>query len=136
MLIFCDDTTVIASGKNLSDLVNFVNSELRKISIWFRVNMMSLHPCKTKFTIFHSYEQSIPWDELNIVIDDNDEDCLSPDPSLIKKLAFVNKHSDTPAIGLSVTLSKTLFNLRRAKNILSEQSLKSLYYSTIHCHLI
>ena len=29
-----------------------------------------------------------------------------------------------------------MFNLRRAKNILSEQSLKLLYYSTFHCHLI
>ena len=126
---FCDDTTIIASGKNISDLVNFVNSELRKNFIWFRVNMMSLHPCKKKFTIFHSYEQSIPWDELYIVIDDNDEDCLSPDPSLIKKLAFLNKHSDTPAIRLNVKLSKALFNLRRAKNILSEQSLKQLSLS-------
>ena len=61
---------------------------------------MSLHPCKTKFTVFHSNEQSIPWNELNILIDDNDENCISPDHCLIKKLTFVNKHSDTPAIRL------------------------------------
>ena len=67
--------------------------------------MISLHPCKTKFTIFHSNEQSIPWDELNIVIDDNDEDCTFPDPSLIKKLVFVNKHS---RVGPIVTIGSLL----------------------------
>ena len=44
VLLFCDDTTILASGKNLNELVEFVNAELKNISQWFRANQMSLHP--------------------------------------------------------------------------------------------
>ena len=33
-------------------------------------------------------------------------------------------------------ISKSLFILRRVKNLLSEKWLKTLYYSLVHCHLI
>ena len=52
LLLFCDDTTILASGKNLNELIEFVNLELSKICEWFRSNQLSLHPGKTKFTIF------------------------------------------------------------------------------------
>ena len=154
MLLFCDDTTILASGPNLNELVNKVNIELQKISQWFRSNEMSLHPLKTKFTVFHSPGQIIPWDEINLVIDENDPNCSNYDPNLIKKLEYVNSNSDIPAIKflgvyfdptlsfkyhidqLNLKLSKALFLLRRAKNILDINSLTSLYFSTFHCHLI
>ena len=37
---------------------------------------------------------------------------------------------------ISTKISKALFILRRVKNLLSEKSLKTLYYSLVHCHLI
>ena len=37
---------------------------------------------------------------------------------------------------LNKKLSKSLFCIRRSKNILTEKALKTLYYSTFHCHLI
>ena len=47
-LIFADDTTLLASGENLDDLIDFVNSELHKLVTWFRPNRMCLHPEKNK----------------------------------------------------------------------------------------
>ena len=115
---------------------------------------MSLHPLKTKFTIFHSPGQIIPWDDLNLVIDENDPECTNYDPNLIKKLEYVNGDSEIPAIKflgvyfdptlsfkyhidqLNLKLSKALFLLRRAKNVLNLESLKSLYFSSFHSHLV
>lgn len=154
MLLFCDDTTILASGKNLNDLVNFVNIELRKISQWFRANGMSLHPVKTKFTIFHTQGQTIPWDDINLVIDENDPDCTNYNNDLVKKLDYVNNSSEIPAIKflgiyfdptlnfkyhidqLSLKLSKALFILRRSKKLLDKKSMLSLYYSLFHCNLV
>ena len=153
-LLFCDDTTLLASGPNLADLVSFVNSELQKVSTWFRTNKMSLHPLKTKFTIFHPSPHLIPWNEINIYINENNIDCPSPNEQLIKKLEYVNHESDIPAIKflgvyfdpaltfkyhvkqLNAKLSKSLFVLRRCQKILNPEAMRSLYYSTFHCHLI
>ena len=154
ILLFCDDTTILASGPNLNDLINLVNTELQKISMWFRANKMSLHPLKTKFTIFHPAPNSIPWNDINIVIDENDVGCLNHNQDLVKKLDYVNNQSAIPAIKflgiyfdsslnfkyhieqLNTKLSKALFSLQRCKNILTPEALRSLYYSTFHCHLI
>ena len=154
LLLFCDDTTILASGKNLDELIEFVNIELVKISQWFRSNQLSLHPDKTKFTIFSPSPSLIPWNDINIYIDNNEPNSLNPDQNLIKKINFINHESQTPAIKflgmyldpalnfkfhineVSKKLSKSLFCLRRCKNLLTEKALKSLYYSLFHSHLI
>jgi hypothetical protein len=37
---------------------------------------------------------------------------------------------------LSVKLSRALFQIRRVKNLLSKEALKTLYFSLFHCHII
>lgn len=153
-LLFCDDTTLLASGPNLQELINFVNEELQKVSQWFRSNMMSLHPNKTKFTIFHTTPNRVPWENVNIFIDENDPGIPNPLSNLRKPVTCVSPESDTPAIKflgvyfdpgltfkyhisqLNIKLSKSLFLLRRCKNLLGSKAMKALYYSTFHCHLI
>ena len=152
LLLFADDTTILASSKNLPELIHLVNHELRKISCWFRSNKMSLHPEKTMFTIFCTDDRNIPWDQINIYIDSNEEG--QSNPNLIKPLKYVNKSSKVPAIKflgvyfdttlsfkyhidqLIHKISKAIFSIRRAKHILTDKALKSLYYSTIHSHII
>ena len=154
VLLFADDTTLLASGKNLGELINFVNTELQKLSQWFRANKMSLHPLKTKFTIFYPKPERIFWNEIDIYIDENEPGTQNPNPQLKKQISYVNHESDIPAIKflgiffdpslnfkyhitqLCTKLSKSLFILRRCKNILSKEALKALYYSTFHCHLV
>lgn len=154
ILLFCDDTTILASGKNLNELIEVVNFELQKISQWFRANDMSLHPSKTKFTVFYPTPSLIPWNDINLYFDENEPNTPDPNPQLRKKIGFVNHESNEPAIKflgiyldpglnfkfhidqLNKKLSKSLFCIRRSKNILTESALKTLYYSTFHCHLI
>ena len=131
----------------------FSTTSNKKISTWFRANQMVLHPNKTKFTIFHAKPNTIPWDDIHIFIDENEPDSLNQDPSLKKSLSYINHLSDVPAIKflgvyfdpalnfkyhisqIHNKLSKGLFILRRAKNVLTPKALKALYYSTFDCHL-
>ena len=150
-LLFADDTSFLISGKNLNEIIPILNVELHKVCDWFRANQLSLHPEKTKFMIFTNNEKSIKWEELNINLNYNNQGENNPD--LIKKLGFINSESEVPAIkflgvfldpklnfryhidSIRKKISKSLFVIKSAKNILNQNSLKTLYYAMVHCHL-
>ena len=52
--IFADDTNVFASARNLKDLEEIVNSELKKVKMWCDVNRLSINFTKTNFMIIKS----------------------------------------------------------------------------------
>jgi hypothetical protein len=76
------------------------------------------------------------------------------DPLLVHEIKRVLPNDDVPAIKylgvyfdptlnfkyhvqqLSAKLSRALFHIRRVKNILSKDALKTLYYSLFHCHIV
>ena len=60
--MFADDTNFFYSHKNIKGLFYTVNSELEKISQWFKANKLSINIKKTKFTLFHknSSKDDIP----------------------------------------------------------------------------
>ena len=117
---------------------------------------MVLHPSKTVYTIFHPKPNNIPWENVHVYIDENEPETKKPDLNLRKYLSIVSHKfkSAIPAIKffgvffdpalnfryhiseIHKKLSKALFILRRFKNILSQEAIKSLYYSTLHCHLL
>ena len=47
LILFADDTNVFLSRKDADCLANILNTELNKLSIWFRVNKLSLNLKKT-----------------------------------------------------------------------------------------
>ena len=51
-LIFADDTLLQFSGTDLHKLYNLANSELNKISDWFKANQLTLNESKTKYILF------------------------------------------------------------------------------------
>ena len=42
-ILFGDDTNIFMSDKSLTNLNDKINSELRKVSIWLKLNKMSLN---------------------------------------------------------------------------------------------
>ena len=152
--LFADDTTCVKSGTNLPSLFREVNIEFQKLGEWFRANKLSLHPGKTKYSIFCNPEKKIDMTGLDLYFNNNDIDTLNPNPGLIKPLECINSKSEVPAIkflGLYLDqflnfkyhinkicskLSSALFCIRRCKHLLSDTALRTLYFSMFHCHLI
>jgi hypothetical protein len=150
--IFADDTVGVFSGINLQDLVVKINAELQNLCLWFRSNQLSLHPEKTKFMVFSNNEKNVDFESLNICLNYNDVG--KNDPSLIKKMGYINSESEIPAIKylgvyidpklnfkyhiekIKKTLSRSLYIIRKSSNLLSEKALLTLYYSMVDCHLI
>jgi hypothetical protein len=149
--LFADDTKLLAKHSDPVLLNNFVNTEFKKIVTYFRAHRLSLHTSKTKFMVF-SNSQAVLNFNFDIVIDNNNEN--SHDPLNIFHIQRVTQDCDIPAIkflgvfmdpslnfkfhiqSISKKLSMGLYFIRSAKNFLTEKSLKLLYYSLIHCHLI
>ena len=155
-LLFADDTACLASGKNLQELITLVNAELNKIAVWFRVNRMAVNIGKTKFIIFHSKNKVIDMGENSVVFDNNEPDTIFR-PDLVTPLERVHNNHINPEsrtyklLGVLLDenftfnthlyklcnkLSRSLYFIRRAQNILSRDALVSLYYATIHSHLL
>ena len=155
MYLFADDTTCLAHGKNLTDLVNYVNTELQKLSNWFDANKMAINISKTKFIIFCTRGKQIDNNVANIFINTNE--IGSNDPLKIYELQRVysnhdnienrdykllgvyfdeylsfDKHVNT----ICAKLSGANYCIRRASNQLSIKSLKCLYYALFHPHIL
>ena len=50
--LFADDTTIFYSRPQLSSLFNTLNTELTKVSEWFKLNKLSINHAKTNFIFF------------------------------------------------------------------------------------
>ena len=52
LMLFADDTNVFMSHKDPNCLLDMLNLEMDKLSIWFKANKLSLNLNKTKFMVF------------------------------------------------------------------------------------
>ena len=51
-LLFADDINVFVTGKDVLNLMEYVNIELKKLIEWMHVNKLSLNIKKTKYMLF------------------------------------------------------------------------------------
>ena len=59
-ILFADDTNTIYKNKSYDVLKQIINTDLQKISDWFKANKLALNETKTKFIIFHKSHNKPP----------------------------------------------------------------------------
>jgi hypothetical protein len=75
---------------NLSDLIDYVNSELNKLAVWFKANRMAVNVSKTNYIIFRTRGKKIDLNGKSIVFNSNDPNSPHVDPNLIQKIERVH----------------------------------------------
>jgi len=149
--LFADDTALSNSSNSLDELFTTANTEFHKLCTYFRRNKLSLHPDKTKFLLItHTNTALQPHHKLFI----NNNNSAETHPHNIIELSRISDTDPLPAIKylgvyfdqnltfkyhinqISKKLSFALYSLRQVKNLLPLPSLKTLYFSLFHCHLI
>jgi hypothetical protein len=149
--LFADDTMLLKSGPNIEELANLVNTEFQKVVQYFRANKLALHPNKTQFLLFtHSPAAKENPPEIYI----NNNDVGMQDPSKLIPIPNINVKSPVPAVkflGIFIDpalnfkyhiekmtrkLATALFFMRNAKNFLSMEAMRSLYYSIFHSVIV
>jgi hypothetical protein len=151
-LLFADDTALLAKGANINELAEFVNTEFQKVVLFFRTNKLSLHPDKTK-VMFFTNSPAVKDNPPIIYVNYNNLDSAA-NPELLVPIENITQNSATPAVRyLGVhfdpqlnfkyhiktivnKISRMLYFYRQAKHVLTWKAKKSLYYATIHSHLI
>jgi len=154
--LFADDTQGLLCGKDLPELIDRVNSELRKWAQWFLANKMSVNTSKTKYIIFHSKGKKTQTNNKNIIFDCNIPN-TPHNPSLVSTLERIhNKHPSTDLqayklLGIYLDenlsfdrntsyiiakMSKSIYCINRAKHFLPQKTLLTLYHSLVHSHLL
>jgi hypothetical protein len=148
--LFADDTAIINEDDNLDRLITKTNSEFQKICEYFRLNMLSLHPDKTKFILITNSPLAHE-PKLSVFINNNNpgQNCTSR----IHEINRVGVSDKVPAIKylgvyfdpglnfkfhlkqISIKISRSQYHLRCVKNILPPAALKSIYFALIHSHI-
>jgi hypothetical protein len=152
--MFADDTACADADSDLDSLITRANSELKKVALWFRANKMAVNIGKTKFIVFHNRGKIVDMNGRHIIYDDNEP--LAEDPHLVVPLERYHDAHPKPEcrayklLGIHLDehlnfnfhtnflcnkLSRSLFCIRRAKNILTPTALKTLYFAFIQSHL-
>jgi hypothetical protein len=155
MYLFADDTNALAKGENLTDLMDHVNSELKKIAVWFRANKLVVNSSKTKYMIFRTKNRNINLNGKDIFMDFNEPNGTLR-PELKVKLMRVHNDADKEnqtykLLGVAFDkylsfnqqlthmhrkISRSLYLLNRSKNFLTKNALRMLYFATVHSHLM
>ena len=134
--MFVDDTNLFYSHKNIHQLFAKVNEELEKIGDWFKANKLSLNNKNTKYTLFHknSIKDDLPLKLPDLKIANNEIERKKA----IKFLGVMldeNVNWQEHIRTVENKIAKNIGLLYRAKYLLSESSLKCIYFAYIHSYL-
>ena len=132
--LFADDTVATLSGKNLQTLVSSVNREISNVSLWFKVNKLSLNHSKTNYIIFRTRKRRVPTNLPEIFIDDVTINKVDN----VKFLGVtINEYLDwgTHISVISKSVARSVGILSKLKFILPSNILKLIYNSLILPHL-
>ena len=127
--LFADDTNLFKNGTDLVQIIKETNEELEDISLWLKVNKLSLNIKKTHYMLFTT--RKIGSVTLNIRIDG----CKIGKVRFTKFLGvFIDdklnwkKHISH----ISGKISRGMGVLRKVRSVLPAHSLKTLYHSMIY----
>ena len=134
-ILFADDTNIFYASKNYSDLMNIVNSELCKLSEWFKANKLSLNIKKTHYIMFGNKSKACFDSNFHIVIENNTLERVSSTKFLG---VFVDEDLNwkSHASQLALKISKNIGVINKIKYLLARDVLLSLYYTMIHPYLL
>ena len=135
-VMFSDTTNLFLSGINVDHLFSDTNSELNKISLWFKPNKLSLNLTKKKKILYFTQPEK------------KKRFLREPIPSLKMDNTFIERENDTKFLGVlndenliwkqhinnfSTKISKSIGILHRSRGIVKQPLLKQLYFFFFFC---
>jgi hypothetical protein len=132
---FADDSSFEGSGKTRDEVEILVNTELVKISEWFKNNRLTLHPDKSR-VIIHSNDKLMNF-SLNGVNIQRSGFGLQEESVKLLGIHIDEKLDWSIHIkNVAKKISKGNYLLWRHKKLLNLNSKKVIYESFVRCHLL
>ena len=133
LILFADDTNLFMSHKDPVYLAASLNSELNKLSTWFKANKLSLNLKKTNFMLFKPRQKKYHF-PLQICINEQRIE-------QVKETAFLGVVLDEHLSWklhisqVARKISKSIGVINRARFFLPKPCLKTLYYCLVYPYL-
>ena len=127
--LYADDGVITYKCKNSEEMEFFMQSDLNKISEWFKSNFLFLNASKTVFMIFKQ-----PTISIRLFVDDSEIQkvlCVKYLGLYIEYNLKWQKHVSE----LCKKISSICFVLRRSRNFISENVAWQIYYAHVLSHL-
>ena len=75
-ILFADDTSVFLEGKEYTHLIEMLNSELKKLTIWLNANKLTVNvKKKTHYMVFH--RARIKTSDIEVVMQSKSINCVT-----------------------------------------------------------
>ena len=132
---FADDTFILYSSKTLKTIETTINTELKLVSTWLRLNKLSLNSNKTELICFHSRQHELNYD--NISIKFNGKKLVPVD--YVKYLGmYIDKYLswNSHILQLCKKLSRANGILSKLRHNASIETCLDVYYAIFYSHLI
>ena len=132
-ILYADDSTLIYSGKNTTEIKENIEYDLNQCLDYFRANRMSVNLSKTEFIIFNLSNKVIDPISLHV------EDWHIHLSKSCKLLGIILDEKLTWKEHLSKVINKlksNVYMLQCNKKLLGSTHLKMLYYAHINSHLM
>ena len=132
---FADDTFIIYNSRKAKTIETVINTELKLVIKWLRLNKLSLNAGKTELIFFHSPRHSMNYD--NVYIKFNGKRLNAIDQ--VKYLGiFIDKHLhwDYHVAELSKKLSRANGILSKLRHNASLGACLQVYYAIFYSHVI
>ena len=131
---FADDTNLLISSNDFSNLIQTLNGELEKINDFFKANQLKLNAQKTKMVYF-SKKTTDPAVNQTIVKLDGIRLEFEDSASFLGLQIDSRLNWDKHCTKVANTISRNNSMINRVKKLLPPETLKLLYYSFIQPYL-
>ena len=132
---FADDTFILFSGNKLKTIETIVNTELKCVSTWLRLNKLSLNAGKTELIFFHSKRHILNYENISIKL--NGEK-LKP----VDKIKYLGMYIDK-YLSWNSHIQQLSNKLSRANGVISKlrhtapiNICLQVYYAIFYSHLL
>ena len=135
ILSYADDTAVIAKGKTWKDVENQMNKYLKEVSIWLRLNKLTLNIQKTVYTTFGNYSDSVPSvNNINIKINEEPLERVTETKYLVIKFD-TNMRWSKHIEYLINKISYLIFIFSKIAKFMDYNTPKIIYYALFHSQI-
>ena len=132
-ILFADDTSVFLEGKEYTKLIEILNEELNKITIWLNANKLMINVKKTHYMVFH--RAKIKTLGTDVIMQNTSIQCVKSTKFLgviIDNKLRWNDHITY----VKNKISKSLGILYKIRRYLDNTTLTNMYYSFVFPYLI
>ena len=125
---FADDTFIIYNSKKPKTIETIINTELKQVVKWLRLNRLSLNASKTELIFFHSKRHTLNYDNISIKFCGKK---LIPVDHVKYLGMYIDKH-----LSWNVHIQELCKKLSRANGILSKLRYNAPFNTCVLCNIL